>query len=115
SSPVNLVQGQRYYIEALHKEGVGSDHMAVGWQLPDGTQERPIAGSRLSPFAQSMAMTMASTSTETASEISTAMMTEQAESGLRIFPNPAQSGTAELRITGYGNVGGKYSNTVEIH
>jgi hypothetical protein len=47
-----LVAGQRYYIEALHKQGAGTDNVAVGWQLPDGTLERPIAGSRLSPPAR---------------------------------------------------------------
>lgn len=50
SDPTYLVAGKRYYIEALHKEGTGSDHLAVGWQLPDGTLERPIPGKRLSPF-----------------------------------------------------------------
>lgn len=50
SSPVALIAGQKYYIEALHKEGVGSDHLAVGWQLPDGTFERPMPGIRLMPF-----------------------------------------------------------------
>jgi hypothetical protein len=50
SAPVVLTKGKRYYVEALHKEGKSADHVAVGWQLPDGTQERPIPGSRLSPF-----------------------------------------------------------------
>jgi ELWxxDGT repeat protein/uncharacterized repeat protein (TIGR03803 family) len=52
SAPVRLMQGKRYYIEALHKQGVGSDHVSVGWQLPDGTMERPIGASRLSPFSE---------------------------------------------------------------
>ena len=50
SAPINLIEGQKYYIEALHKENFGLDNLAVGWDLPDGTQERPILGSRLSPF-----------------------------------------------------------------
>ncbi|HVE43278.1 MAG TPA: PA14 domain-containing protein [Planctomycetota bacterium] len=50
SAPIPLVAGRRYYIEALHKEGGGDDHCAVGWTLPDNTEERPIPGSRLSPF-----------------------------------------------------------------
>jgi len=50
SAPVVLAKGRRYYIEALQKEGKVNDHIAVGWQLPDGTQERPIPGPRLSPF-----------------------------------------------------------------
>src|SRR5690606_24815580 len=50
SLPVMLTQGETYYIEAIHKQGVGSDNLAVGWQIPDGTFERPIPGNRLSPF-----------------------------------------------------------------
>jgi hypothetical protein len=34
----NLVAGQYYYIEALHKEGVGGDHVAVYWQGPGISQ-----------------------------------------------------------------------------
>jgi hypothetical protein len=50
SAPIPLVAGKRYYIEALQKEGGGNDHLAVGWTLPDGTDERPIPGKRLSPW-----------------------------------------------------------------
>lgn len=49
SSAKYLEAGRRYYIEALHKEGSGGDHVAVGWQLPGGTYERPIPTNRLSP------------------------------------------------------------------
>src|ERR1043165_1952140 len=51
SKPIQLYAGRRYYIEALQKEGEGGDHLAVGWQLPDGKMERPIPGSRLAPAA----------------------------------------------------------------
>ncbi|MEM9823788.1 MAG: lectin-like protein, partial [Bacteroidota bacterium] len=47
---VTLQAGQRYYIEALAKEQAGGDNLAVGWQLPDGTLNRPISGSYLSPI-----------------------------------------------------------------
>ncbi|MHA6249945.1 Ig-like domain-containing protein, partial [Pontibacter sp. CAU 1760] len=50
SARVSLEAGKRYYIEALHLEGGGGDNLAVGWQLPNGTMERPIAGNRLSPM-----------------------------------------------------------------
>jgi len=50
SAPIFLEGGKRYYIEALHKEGTGGDNLAVGWQLPDGTYERPIPGNRLQPW-----------------------------------------------------------------
>ncbi len=48
SKPIRLEAGKAYYIEALHKEGGGNDNLAVGWRLPDGKEERPIPGSRLS-------------------------------------------------------------------
>ncbi len=47
SSPVVLAGGQRYFIEALQKEGGGGDNVAVRWQLPGGTIEEPIPASRL--------------------------------------------------------------------
>lgn len=50
SQPVRLKAGRRYYIEALHKEGGGGDHISVAWQLPDGKQEQPIPANRYSPF-----------------------------------------------------------------
>ncbi len=50
SIPILLEAGQRYYIEALHHEDTVDDCLAVGWQLPDGTKERPIPGKRLSTF-----------------------------------------------------------------
>ncbi|HOW66034.1 MAG TPA: lamin tail domain-containing protein [Candidatus Paceibacterota bacterium] len=53
SSPINLLAGHRYYIEALQKEGGGGDNLAVGWSLPNGSMERPIPGSRLRPYVVS--------------------------------------------------------------
>jgi hypothetical protein len=47
SSPVTLVEGQLYYIEALMVNSGGPDHLSVRWQLPDGTMEDPILGERL--------------------------------------------------------------------
>jgi len=57
SASVYLESGRRYYIRALHKEGNGDDHLAVGWQLPSGTRERPIPGTRLAPFSEGSAIT----------------------------------------------------------
>jgi hypothetical protein len=54
SAPIRLESGRRYYIEALQKEGEGGDSVAVGWRLPNGNLERPIPGTRLSPFLLSM-------------------------------------------------------------
>ena len=53
SAPISLLAGVSYYIEAIHKEGTQGDNLAVGWQLPNGVLERPIPGTRLSPFTNS--------------------------------------------------------------
>jgi hypothetical protein len=53
SAPISLVAGQRYYIEALMKEGTGADHLAVGWLKPGQTGSVPseiIPGAQLSAF-----------------------------------------------------------------
>lgn len=47
SRSITLQAGRRYYIEALMVEGSGDDHLAVRWQLPNGTIEEPIPGNRL--------------------------------------------------------------------
>ena len=42
SSPVSLQSGEAYFIEALHKEGSGGDHLTVRVVLPDATDLAPI-------------------------------------------------------------------------
>ena len=37
SALINLTAGQRYYLEILHKEGGGGDHLSLAWQLPGGS------------------------------------------------------------------------------
>ena len=49
SASITLVAGKRYFVEALHKEGAGGDNLSVGWDMPDGTREFPLPGSRLVP------------------------------------------------------------------
>ncbi len=54
SAPIPLVAGQTYYLEALTQDGVTADyppdHLAVRWQLPDGSFEEPISVERLTPY-----------------------------------------------------------------
>ena len=50
SVEIYLEEGNQYYIEAFQKEHEGLDNLAVGWQWPNGTLERPIIGAHLSPF-----------------------------------------------------------------
>ncbi len=47
STTIALNAGQRYYIEALHKENSGNDNLAVAWQGP-GFSRRVIASTNLS-------------------------------------------------------------------
>ncbi len=54
SQSISLEAGNMYFIEAQLKEGGGGDNLAVGWQLPDGTMERPIPGNRLMPYDDSL-------------------------------------------------------------
>lgn len=76
SAAITLVKGKKYYIEAIHKAGEGNDNLAVGWQIPGGVQELPIAGTRLSPYIP------------TEAEFESPAITD---SGLTLFPNPADS------------------------
>ena len=50
STTINLTAGQRYYVEALMKEGGGGDNLAVGWRLPNNNLERPIPQQYLLPW-----------------------------------------------------------------
>jgi len=50
SAPITLVGGQKYYIEALMKEGGGGDSCAAGWTGPGiGEEITVIDGAYLSP------------------------------------------------------------------
>lgn len=44
---VYLNAGNRYYIEAIHKEAFGSDHLSVAWKIP-GLPRQIISGAYLS-------------------------------------------------------------------
>ncbi|MBP7049781.1 MAG: hypothetical protein KBE65_02085 [Phycisphaerae bacterium] len=39
SAAINLTAGQKYFIQALQKEGGGGDNIAVAWQPPNGARE----------------------------------------------------------------------------
>jgi hypothetical protein len=52
SAPVNLIAGQKYYIEARHQQGGGGDNLAVGWAMPGQATTAPsevIPGEVLTP------------------------------------------------------------------
>ena len=45
----NLIAGNRYYIEALQKEGGGGDHVSVAWLVPGSGATNIIPGANLLP------------------------------------------------------------------
>ncbi len=50
SAVIRLEAGRYYYIEALHKEAGGGDHLGVGWTYPGQSTIAYIPGSRLSEW-----------------------------------------------------------------
>ena len=102
SLPILLEEGRKYYIEALHKQGVGTDNIAVAWRLPEGTMEAPIPGSRLSPFE------------ETERFSSENSLARQAYEQINIYPNPVQGGAAALTVSGYDGIRESVNTSVEI-
>ena len=67
---INLVAGQRYYIEALMKEDGGGDNLCVRWQLPSTVIEEPIPAGRLTAFVPTPDTTVSIRATApTASEL----------------------------------------------
>jgi len=44
SDPIDLVEGEMYYIEALHKEGGGGDNLSIGWTMPGSANIKVIEG-----------------------------------------------------------------------
>ncbi|MCX7590647.1 MAG: PA14 domain-containing protein, partial [Kiritimatiellae bacterium] len=48
SRPIQLESGRSYYMEVLHKEGFGGDHLSVAWKGPG--VEGIIDGKHLSPW-----------------------------------------------------------------
>ena len=93
AAPVPLLAGHRYYIEALHLEMGGGDFVAVGWTLPGGTTEAPIAGAHLLPFGPAAASLPGSqpASAQSARTLATADGVDPAAPGLTIYPNPFTS------------------------
>jgi xyloglucan-specific exo-beta-1,4-glucanase len=95
STTINLVAGQKYYIEVLHKEGAGGDNVAVAWQGPGITQQ-VIAGSYLSPFVAGTG----GTSSIAAASISAALGMEANlnEGAISLYPNPASEGRFTISL-----------------
>jgi hypothetical protein len=108
SNPILLVQGKKYYIEALHKQGVGSDHIAVAWQLPEEYFAiHVIPGSSLSPYN-------AAQTTSAVAKNLTSSAADPSFAAINVYPNPAQSGDPVLTISGYDGIGESIETSVQI-
>ncbi len=112
SAAITLTAGQRYYIEALHKEGVGGDHLAVGVDFPNASQHRPIENTYLDPITAPTPVTPANTIT-VAATASTASETGPAPGTFTLTrTGSAASGlTVYFNLTGSANYGADYSPT----
>jgi len=50
SAPVTLTAGQKYFLEAIVKEGTGDDHLAVAWTTPSITTPTVIGDADTEPY-----------------------------------------------------------------
>jgi hypothetical protein len=87
SVSVSLQAGKRYYVEALHKENMNGDNLAVAWQTPTNATITVIPGAVLSPFVPSNAARIAS-------------IDQLQQPGLSIFPNPLSGEKLGMEISG---------------
>lgn len=74
SAEIALVAGQKYYIEVLHKEGGGSDNLAVGWAKPGEATTAPsevIPGAYLTPYATNYGIALAGAITNNSTNLQT--------------------------------------------
>ena len=108
SAAIPLAQGKKYYIEALHKQGVGSDHITVAWRWNDAAFYLPIDGQYLSPFAPEN-----STSTARAGDTDDEMARAELRQ-INVYPNPIQSGDRELSVGGFETIRESVATDVEI-
>ncbi len=86
SAPRALVQGQRYYVELLHKENTGTDHWSVGWMQPGDSAFSVVPGSAL-----------VQPGLTTAQPAETSLLNTMAQVHPRIFATPERF--AKLRAT----------------
>lgn len=102
SEPVLLKAGESYYIEALHEQTTGADHLSVAWQGP-GLDRTVIPGRYLSPWREGRARTDAAAGgilREHWSNFAAGDLTGLAEA--RPFQSALSAGRVRARIHGPG-------------
>ena len=93
SVSIHLLKGARYYVEALHKENIGADHLSVAWRRPDGVFEGPIPGSVLSPF-DSSAQTTSQSFAQVLQSAAPSLNDNSSDStgfSVKVAPNPSHA------------------------
>jgi hypothetical protein len=95
SAPIALKAGKRYYIEVLQKEGIGGDHLSIGWQLPGNKSEFPIGENRLSPYNPGTPNNVYISSNRQGKEVNETKLSDYSE--LNVYPNPFTS-NATIRV-----------------
>ena len=103
SAPVQLVAGQRYYMEALHQQSWGPGYVSVAWQLAGGARQEPIAGANLLPF-QAAASQPSSSAAALLSAAGTAPESTT-RAALTIYPNPfTRQATIQVKVAQAGPI-----------
>ena len=121
SSPITLTAGQLYYVEALMKEGNGSDNLSVGWAKPGQSASTPsevIPGiyllTQLPDIQQPSAPTNLSASNITTTSFTlgwTASTDNIGVSGYDVYQDGIKINTSNITATSY-SVSGLTAGTI---
>jgi PQQ-dependent dehydrogenase (s-GDH family) len=122
SGTISLLAGQKYYVEALMKEGSGSDNMSVGWAKPGQSTSAPsevIPGTYLSANNSMDAQAPTAPTNLAAANIVTTSFTfswspstdNVGVTGYDVYKNGVKMNSATLIGTSY-SVTGLLANTV---
>jgi hypothetical protein len=87
SVEIFLVKGKKHYIEALHKENMNGDNLAVGWTTPTSSTITVIPGSALATFVPASTARLASGE-------------EKQLLDLSVSPNPSSGENLQVQVQG---------------
>ncbi len=117
SVTIALTSGQKYYVEALMKDGTGGDNLAVGWAKPGQGTTAPsevIPGTSLAVDSEAPSAPInlnASALTSTSFTLSWSASTDNvAVSGYDVYRNGVKLNTSNISATTY-NISGLSPNT----
>jgi hypothetical protein len=96
SPTINLVKGQYYYVELLHKEGNGGDHFAVYWKKPNSSNFVVVPSACLASYACPAGSVNTRSGDLSENE-------ETINRDFSLFPNPAND-YFEVDLTGFSGV-----------